>query len=143
MSDIFTLFFYSDFRLCLRKAGSPRTDSESIEFHITGLKTLFHNRRRHCHHHHHHHSHYLHQFPGLLSVVSSVCLRNFSFILQLVPDFHFFLRRESQFEASFRIRVSSTHSTSNTFTSEVRNFEGHIIQVQPISTTFTALFIHN
>ena len=73
MSDVFTLFFYNDFRLCLRKAGSSRTDSESIEFHITGLIILFHNRRRNRHHHHHHHHHH---FPGLLSVVSSVCLRN-------------------------------------------------------------------
>jgi len=63
MSDIFKLFFYSDFRLCLRKTGSSRTDSDSIEFHITGLKISFHNRRRRRrrrrHHHHHHHHHHV------------------------------------------------------------------------------------
>ena len=103
MSDIFKLFFYSDFRLCLRKAGSSRTDSESIEFHITGPKIHFHNRRNH---------HYHNQFPGVLSVVSSVCLRNFFVNSLTCTGLPLFLRCESQFEASFRIRVSSIHSAS-------------------------------
>jgi hypothetical protein len=128
---MFILFFHSDFRLCLRKAGSSRTDSESIEFHITGLKILFHSRRHHCHN----------QFPVLLSVVSSVCLRNFfvhSSTCTGLPLFFYVVNHSSKFPLGYASLPFIEHL--DTFTSEVRNFEGHIIQVQPISTTFTALF---
>jgi hypothetical protein len=132
MSDIFKLFYYSDFRLCLRKTVGSRTDSEYRILHH-GLKILFYIRRFRHHH----------QFPGLLSVVSSVCFRNFfvhSSTCIGLPLFYV-VNHSSKLPLGYASLPFIQYLC--TYTSEVRNFEGRFIQVQPISTTFAALFIHN
>jgi hypothetical protein len=127
-------------------AKSPKFQNDSIEFHVTGLEILFLLLLHLLLHHHHHHHHYHHrQFPVLLSVVFSVCLRNFFVHPLTCTGLSPFLRCVSQFQASSRIRVCSIHSASLHFyfwSSKLRrSYYSSASYFYP--TTFTALFIHN